>query len=1371
FGQGGCKITGKGTIKTGTQDAASQEVKKDVSSLRYIALPNWVYDALLESSSMETLIPTVSSPVPTACFNDSPEPSSDIRLISKRVANQVETPSLDNILTLTNRFEDILGVTTNSVDSDGVDADVSNMETTITEPKKIYDALQDPSWVEAMQEELFQFKIQNVWTLVDFPKGVTPIGIKWVLKNKKDERGIVIRNKTRLVAQGHTEEEGIDYDEVFAPVVRTEAIRLFLAYASFMGFTVYQMDVKSAFLYASQEVKKDVSSLRYIALPNWVHDALLESSSKPSSDTRLISKRVANQVETPSLDNILTLINRFEDILGVTTNSVDSDGVEADVTNMETNITASPTPILRIHKNHPKSQIIGPVNTPIQTMNKFKEVLKNKKDERGIVIRNKARLVAQRHAQKERIDYDEMDVKSAFLYGTIDEEVYVMQPLGFQDPEFLAKVYKVEKAMYRLHQAPRAWYNTLSKYLLTNGFQRGTIDQTLFIRRQRGDFILVQVYVDDIIFGSSNPQLCREFEALMHEKFQMSAMGDILKKFRYSDVRSLNTPLDKENPWGKDRTGKDVDLHLYRSMIGSLMYLTASRPDIMFATIVSTATTEVEYVAAASCCRQVLWIQNQLLDYGNKIMARLQFYDYHNLVAILEKSEHNIDFHPIVDFVEASPLRYALTFKPTVYVSHIRQFWSTARIETTEERTKILAIVDGILRTVIEPSLRRNLKLQDEEGISSLPKAELFENLTLMGYNISLNQKFTFQKGQFSHQWKYLIHTIMQCLSPKSSGFNEFSSNIATALVCLATNRVYNFSKMIFDCMVKNVNNKVSKFLMYPRARMAQSSALPPIADEPTSPLRDVSQGKAFPTDSGFRVDQDRENIAKTSTLPYDLALRVTSPAADEGRDDAPIKGRNLDEGEAATERVSDDTEEMATVLTSMDATTVLASGVADVPTGSGSILTAAAEVPTSSYVVPTAGPIFAIATVITPYTRRKGKETMVESETPKKKKVQEKIDAQVARELEEQMAREDQRMSKQVARDADIARIHAEEELQIMIDGLDRSNETIAKYLQKYHQFALELPLERRIELISDLVRYQDNYAKVHKYQSQQRKPWSKKQKRDYYMAVVKSNLGWKVKDFRGMTFEEIEEKFTTVWKQIKIFIPMGSKEEAKRFKRKGIRFEQESAKKLKTSEEVPEEVKSPDKVPKEKVKDMMQLVPIEEVYVEALQVKHPIIDWKNLMHALVEWKLYDMCGVHQVTSKDKEIFMLVEKDYPLRKGLAIGMISYKLKGRIVGNEMHKAFPLPVMEFPLPEEVSTASEESFHYQKKRDATAVKIALLLKSRRNCQSKSYDSFAKLVPHVTPCWSVSITFRFSVRLQTPDDLSRSRLGFIEKMGVHG
>nr|GEV64122.1 putative ribonuclease H-like domain-containing protein [Tanacetum cinerariifolium] len=286
---------------SGTKVDARQDVRKDVSSLRYIVLPNWVHEEHIESTSsqpqdagntdapessgnlnptatstnptadqletltVETPIPNVSLLVPTVCFADSQEPSSETRLVSKRVTNQVETPSLDNILTLTNWFKDILGVTSNEDESNGMEAD-------------------------------------KVWSLVNCPKGVRPIGTKWVIKNKKDERGIVIRNKARLVAQGYIQEEGIDYDEVFAPVARIKAIRLFLAYALFMGFTVYKMDVKSA-----------------------------------------------------------------------------------------------------------------------------------------------------------------------FLYGTIDEEVYVMQPLGLKDPEYPARVYKVEKAMYGLHQAPRAWYGTLSKYLLTNG--------------------------------------------------------------------------------------------------------------------------------------------------------------------------------------------------------------------------------------------------------------------------------------------------------------------------------------------------------------------------------------------------------------------------------------------------------------------------------------------------------------------------------------------------------------------------------------------------------------------------------------------------------------------------------------------------------------------------------------------------------------------------------------------------------------------------------------------------------------------------------------------------------------------------------------
>nr|GEV31570.1 synaptobrevin, longin-like domain protein [Tanacetum cinerariifolium] len=372
------------------------------------------------------------------------------------------------------------------------------------------------------------------------------------------------------------------------------------------------------------------------------------------------------------------------------------------------------------------------------------------------------------------------------------------------------------------------------------------------------------------------------------------------------------------------------------------------------------------------------------------------------MVAILEKGEFNTDFHPMVDFIAASPLRYALTVTPTIFVSHIRQFWSTARIETTNEG-HILATMDGIQRTVSESSLRRNLKLRDEDGIVSIPDTELFENLTLMGYNISQNQKFTFQKGQFSHQWKYLIHTIMQCLSPKSTDFNEFSSNIANALICLATNRTYSFSKMIFDGMVKNGEGSGTPTEPHHTPSLKadtshHTTSSIPLPSLLTAPIPPVTQTVTTPIKQYSR----RARIAQSSALPTEVEIlrlkdRVQvledreSVVAKQYEDDAPIKGRSINEGEVATERISNDSEEIAKVLTSMDAATVLAGGI-DVPTGSGFIPTAgppATDISTGSEVTPTA------SLIVTSYSKRKGKEVMVESDTPKKQRLKEQIDAQ----------------------------------------------------------------------------------------------------------------------------------------------------------------------------------------------------------------------------------------------------------------------------------------------------------------------------------------------------------------------------------------
>nr|GEV21315.1 putative ribonuclease H-like domain-containing protein [Tanacetum cinerariifolium] len=290
------------------------------------------------------------------------------------------------------------------------------------------------------------------------------------------------------------------------------------------------------------------------------------------------------------------------------TSSYDDEGSVADFTNLATT-----------------------VNKAIRT----KWVYMNKKDERGVVVLDKARLVAQGHRQEEGRNYNEvfahvarieairiflafasfmgfivyqMDVKSAFLYGIIYKEVYVTQPLGVVDPKYLKKVYKVVKALYGLHQAPKSWYATLSTFLLKNGYKRGNIDKTFFIKKDKKDIMLVYVYVDDIIFGSTKKSWCDEFEALMKSRFQMSSMGEltfflglqvkqkedgifisqdkyvveIMKKFDFMSVKTASTPNETQKPLTKDEEDADMDVHLYRSMIGSLMYLTASRPDIMF---------------------------------------------------------------------------------------------------------------------------------------------------------------------------------------------------------------------------------------------------------------------------------------------------------------------------------------------------------------------------------------------------------------------------------------------------------------------------------------------------------------------------------------------------------------------------------------------------------------------------------------------------------------------------------------------------------------------------------------------------------------------------------------------------------------------
>ncbi|GJR65958.1 retrovirus-related pol polyprotein from transposon TNT 1-94 [Tanacetum coccineum] len=470
---------------------------------------------------------------------------------------------------------------------------------TSVEPKNYKDALTQACWIEAMQEELHEFERLEVWELVPPPDKAFVITLKWIYKVKLDELGGILKNKARLVARGYRQEEGINFEESFAPVARLEAIQIFLAFAAHMNMVIYQMDVKTA-----------------------------------------------------------------------------------------------------------------------------------------------------------------------FLNGNLREEVYVSQPDGFVDPDKPNYVYKLKKALYGLKQAPRAWYDMLSSFLISNDFSKGSVDPTLFIRREGKELLLVQIYVDDIIFAASTPELCDLFAKIMCSKFKMSMMGKIsfflglqisqsprgifinqskyalesLKKYGFESCDPVDTPMVEKSKLDEDKEGKAVDPSHYRGMIGTLLYLTASRPDLQFAicmcaryqarptekhlnavkrifrylkgtvhrglwypkdsSIALTAfadadhagcqdtrrstsgsiqllgdrlvswsskrqksaaisSTEAEYIALSGCCAQVLWMRSQLTDYGFGFNKIPMYCDNKSAIALCcnnvqhSRSKHiDIRFHFIKEHVE-----------------------------------------------------------------------------------------------------------------------------------------------------------------------------------------------------------------------------------------------------------------------------------------------------------------------------------------------------------------------------------------------------------------------------------------------------------------------------------------------------------------------------------------------------------------------------------------------------------------------------------------------------------------------------------------------------------------------------------------------
>ncbi|GJV24427.1 putative ribonuclease H-like domain-containing protein, partial [Tanacetum coccineum] len=344
----------------------------------------------------------------------------------------------------------------------------------------------------------------------------------------------------------------------------------------------------------------------------------------------------------------------------------------------------------------------------------------------------------------------------------------------------------------------------------------------------KGDILLVKVYVDDIIFGSTKKLLCIEFKKMMHKKFQISSMGEltfflglqvkqkedgifisqdkyvtkILKKFSFTNVKTASTPMETQKALLKDEDGEEVDVHLYRSMIGSLMYLTSSRPDIMF--------------TVCACTRYQVNLKVSHLHAMKRIFRYLK--GQPKLGLWYPKDSH-LD---LVAYTDSDYAGASLDRKSTTRVNAgdsklmllginllLLMKVNVAKHKLTAARKRIILLVLGKVNAA-----RHKLTTAGESWIC-LPNATIFEELTRMGYE-KLSQKLTFYKAFFSPQWKFLIHTILQCLSAKTTAWNEFSSTMASAIICLATNQKFNFSKYIFEIMVKNLDNVV-KFLMYLR--------------------------------------------------------------------------------------------------------------------------------------------------------------------------------------------------------------------------------------------------------------------------------------------------------------------------------------------------------------------------------------------------------------------------------------------------------------------------------------------------------------------------------------------------------------------------
>ncbi|GJT46764.1 putative ribonuclease H-like domain-containing protein [Tanacetum coccineum] len=801
-----------------------------------------------------------------------------------------------------------------------------------------------------------------------------------------------------------------------------------------------------------QSNKETGSSQDYILMPLW------KDGSKPENSSPDVNTTGSN-INTASINTCSLNINTASPT--VITAPLEAkhadffrDETELDISNISTTYQVPSTPITRIHKDHSLDNVIGDVLSSVQTRRMTKTT-----NEQGFIS-----------AVYKGKTHEDLHTCLFACFLSQEEAKMIAKALRFEDLDYLDKVYKVVKALYGLHQASRAC--------------------------------------------SIKKELCTEFEKLMHDKFQMSSMGEltfflglqvkqkedgifinqdkyvakILRKFGFTNVRTTSTPMDTDKPLLKDSDGDDVDVYLYRSMIGSLMYLTSSRPDIIDSSFNLVAYSDSDYARSSldrksttgGCqflgCRLILWQckkQNVVATSSTKAKyvaaatnaTVIKEWDDRmeraaTTISSLEAKQDsgNINMtQSMATLNEAFPQGTSSERELVrINIDDGNAFWNDIKVKTGISKVntastldsgeiQITATIDGKVKIIIEASIRMHLKLEDSDGISTLPTTKFFEQLALMG--------------------------------PKKTAWEQFSSNIATAIIFLTTNKTFNFSKLIFDGMESEV----------PQPR---SPTLTPAADEAASTGVDVRHGGAATTVSSLDAGQGSGNIDKTPTMPYDSPLpRVYTLGSDEGR----MQHNEL-----------------------MDLVTKLSDRVlaleTDLRTAGAAVTTAGASISTVCPPrVSTAEDISTAETLV--YIRRsvakdKGKAKMDESELEQTKtklrKRQERVGYGAAEEIQ--------------------ATIEADEELSQRIQAEER---------EKYSE-------AEKARLLAELINQRKRYFAQQRAEERRNKPLIQDQQRTYMSNYIKHMVSHTLQQLKRLSFDELKNLFKATMRRVGAFVPM---------------------------------------------------------------------------------------------------------------------------------------------------------------------------------------------------------------------------------------